>query len=545
MIKAQDFEAKGFLGQITGPIFLMCTLFLAGHSASVPNYDLALIAVVGLFLCAKWPLRGSLLALSLLAVCAGAKHFFMNGHHLWQAGFEGSVAISFIICALVFREKTTFIEALDAQNLAHTQTIQFLEDDLVKQKHLAAEENLVSSEKVNGLQAQLEEAISESSSYQMLNDVVRKSTARALEEKEIFLSQCVHSERKSGQLLSEIDVLQKELCRIGNESLVVQQNGQLFSELNTARVKEAQTHLVNETLARMHRSENERVKVLEAREEVSLEQLLNAQTQIQQFSQQIEELTSKLDSLHGIQTHCETLSDRVQSIEVELAIARQQVQMAVSPAREALLLREIETLESGLAVAMQQVQMAIPPEREAFLLKEIELLESNLATAVQQVQMSVSPEREAFLLGEIESLSTEKNQIGEVDGLKEQLEILQTRLEQFVKIERLYRELKGNFEEKNAVLHKTRVELFHTDTELQTLKQEIQQKDLEVEFVPQEIVSEIEDIASENSALTLENSILQDLITHLMGSEETSVKKKVKKKVLAEQQDLFIPDELF
>lgn len=535
-------ESKSFVSQIIGPISLICTLFLAGKAIAIPNYDLILVSIVGLYFCAKWRFQGCLVALVLLSVSAACKHLIYTDHHVWQGGFELSVAIALIITTLVFHESAKYVDGVKAQNVAQSQTIEFLEEDLIRVKSHSAEEALITSDKIIQLQSQLDEALTESSSYQILNDVLRKSTARAIEEKEQLVSQIFQSDRRSGQLLSEIDVLQKELARIGDESAVIQQNGQLFKELNEARVKEAQTHLVNDTLARMHRSENARVKTLEGQQNELGLQLQKAKQEQENNAMLVEELNLKIDALSSsAQRQHDAQNERAQFLETELEQKKTLLYTFSKQFEEVQLLNsnlsELKgTLETELEQARQQILSAPPaitPEREAFLVEQI-----------------------TSTLSQLESLESKTKR---VDELEAQLEMQQIRLAQYTDLELLYRQLKGNFQEKTQILHETRVELFHVDTELQTLKQQIQESRLDVEPVIPEMTAEIEEIEQENKALTLENSLLNEIVTQLMSSTREShvpladavtaelnhadaglVKKKVKKqKVLAEQQDLF------
>jgi hypothetical protein len=212
-------------------------------------------------------------------------------------------------------------------------------------------------------------------------------------------------------LLEEIDSLQTELNRLGNDSALAQQNKQLFEELNESRGREAQTHLINETLVRLHAKENQKVRELEAK-----------------------------------------------------------------------------------FFAMSEQTETVSEDKERF---------------VEQLQLQVQ----------------------------------QTRLEQYRQVELLYRQLKGQFEEKNAILHQTRSELFLADTELQTIAQKLREKELAFNPVSQEICLELDAMEEENLALQHENRELQDLVSHLMQQDEASslVKKKMKKSQPAslEQATLF------
>jgi DNA repair exonuclease SbcCD ATPase subunit len=399
----------------------------------------------------------------------------MGEHQLMQAGFEASAALALVTTALIFHQDTTYVNGLEAQIAAHTQTIQFLEDDIAKLKQAAADEGISVGEHQSALQAQLEEATSESNMFQVLNDVIRKSSAKLSEEKESLSDRLLQSDRKVGQLLAEVDQLQKEVSRVENDSGLIQQNSQLFKELNEARVKESQTHLINETLVRMHRTESMKAK----QQQEDLEALLK-----QVKSQEIE-------------------AEKIGRLEADLASVQQ---------NKTAIEQELEQKKQECAMLST---CSIGQEQEKMLLEKID----QMGAAHEQVQ----------------TLQTRLDQMG---AAHEQVQTLQTRLDQYTEMELLYRQLKTSFEEKNVILHQTRVELFKTDTQLQTLQQEMQQKTLEVDPVLPELLSEIGEIEKENQVLHEENTLLQDLVSSLMA-QSPEPKKKGKKPEGAVQQDLF------
>ncbi|HEX2582706.1 MAG TPA: hypothetical protein VHL30_01170 [Chlamydiales bacterium] len=404
-------EETSSVGAIIGPLFLLFAVILVLKAPTSFNYDLLFVAIFGLFLTAKWKIRGCIAALLLLAFSAGAKHVLFPEHHAWQAGLESSIGIALFISALIFEESSKWALAKQSELERNEKTILFLEEDLSQQKEEAAKESAAALEKLANLRLQLEELESQISTLQVLNDVLRKTTAKSIEEKEEAIAEVRTFDRREGLLLEEIDSLQTELNRLGNDSALAQQNKQLFEELNESRGREAQTHLINETLVRLHAKENQKVRELEAK-----------------------------------------------------------------------------------FFAMSEQTETVSEDKERF---------------VEQLQLQVQ----------------------------------QTRLEQYRQVELLYRQLKGQFEEKNAILHQTRSELFLADTELQTIAQKLREKELAFNPVSQEICLELDAMEEENLALQHENRELQDLVSHLMQQDEASslVKKKMKKSQPAslEQATLF------
>ncbi len=261
-VKTTFFEGSYF-AQMLGPLFLIPVLLFAGQYKPALNYDLVAIAGLGLLLSATNQTRGCIYALILLAVSATVKHTWLDSHHLVQMCLECSVAFSLILTSLVFTEATDSSEVIQAQMDRKAETIRFLEDDLTKLREKAAEEITLTNDKLAALQQLAEETQNELSAVHMLNEVLRKSTAKAIDQGAKTTSLLLCAESRSGLLLEEIDSLQRELHRLSNESAVTQQNADLFKELNAARVKSTQTHLINETLARMLAGQAEKNQQLE------------------------------------------------------------------------------------------------------------------------------------------------------------------------------------------------------------------------------------------------------------------------------------------
>ncbi len=445
------------LAQIIGPLFLILAMLLTAKVPAAFNYDLLFVAICGLFLTAKWKTRGLVAAVLLLAFSAGAKHVLFPHHHAWQAGLEGAIGLALFISALVFEEGSKWVFTQQSEVERNEKTILFLEEDLSQQKELAAVEAAAALEKLDAMRLQFEESNSEIFTLQVLNDVFRKSTAKSIEEKEAAISQARQFTRKEGQLLEEIDSLQKELIRLANESALAQQNKQLFEELNEARVQKEQTHLINDTTQRLARD----------------------------LEKQLQNANARLEELNEMTRH------------------------------------SAKDLETKLMEMERQLQ-------------EASFDKANADARLEELSMQLEAVRSLQVEPEQQVLSSE-----EKEQLTLQIEAYQTRLEKYMHMEQLFRQLKAQFEEKNQILHQTRKELFQSDTELQTIKQKLQEKDLESNPISKEIHLEIDAIEGENRLLGQENEALQELVTHLMQQQQ-EVKKKIKKSTLLfEQSSLF------
>jgi len=278
------------------PLFLLLAAILILKLPTF-NYDLLFVAVFGLFLTAKWRIQGCIAALLLLAFSAGAKHVFTPTHHMWQAGLESSVGIALFISALIFEGNSKWAVTKQNELERNEKTILFLEEDLSQQKELTAKEIAAGTEKLAALRVLLEESESSISTLQVLNDVLRKGNAKSIDEREAALTQVRMFDRKEGLLLEEIDSLQRELNRLAKESSLAQQNKELFNELNESRLMEAQTHLINETLVRLHAKENQKVRSYEEKLCGIEEELSNVTRALEQMQKERNELKGELELL--------------------------------------------------------------------------------------------------------------------------------------------------------------------------------------------------------------------------------------------------------
>lgn len=251
---------------IWGAISLLCTVALAFKTA-IP-FDLLVLAAGGFFLSARLQIRGCCYALVLLGLVAAIKHAFLVHDHLWQLGIEGSLGLAFFITALASEQGTFWIESLQSQIATRDATLENLEEELRKSEQMAQEQQIAFQEKAAHLQKELEELQVEHSSILILNEVLRKTAAGYAQENESLSHQ-------ASQMRLELQEAEQELDRLKKSDELALQNSQLFKELNQARYDKEQSHLISETLARLHIKES--LKAKEADEEAaSLKEQLRA-----------------------------------------------------------------------------------------------------------------------------------------------------------------------------------------------------------------------------------------------------------------------------
>lgn len=578
-IPENKFSSQDFL-QVAGPLLLICSAVLLGRSAPIFNVDLLAILLFGFYLTSKWKVKGFIYSVSFLFISIFFKHLFMNAHHAWQLGLEASVSFGLLVSALCFKEREHLIDFLQTQQEKKTQTIQFLEEDLEKLREKSAANRSEMDEKIVSLQSELEEVQVELSSVQVLNDVLRKTTAKAIEEKDEFEKRICHFQHLVDVSREENQKLQETILEYSNANEIISQNENLLAELNALRTKEAQTALINEQLVHLHATESQKVKKLEEKcfalsseneitssQFVQLSQEMQALQEGQKEYQKIESekhflqirLQDALSELEFAQNECKLLQKSYNDLSVERANTSKE-NIAALESKIAHLFEENKTILQEKNRLQEEIENA-SLEKESFaqeLLQKIQIIQSEKEQIHQNVNLlseeknKLESQKEALsteFLSKIEQISKEKEKyiqelaeketaskefeelVSQKNHLFEQLQFFRARLEESSNVEALYRQLKSQFDEKNKILHETRSQLFHIDTQLQTVKQELDQKDLEQDPFTLELREEFHKIEEEIKILQEENLQLHDLVSHLMNTSEIDPLKIVKKKM--------------
>ena len=332
-------EDKSFFWRIPvslwGPVFLFCALSLAAGSG-VP-YDWLALALGGYYLCARWQLRGCVYALILIGLAAVVKHAFIESGHLWHLGLQGSLSCSLFLAALGFEWESSRAVSLAAQIETGKAALKNVEEEFEQARQSASLQHAALQDKIGSLQKELDEVQADFSSLGILNDVLRKTTARHKEEKEALSEQSIDLQHRIGTLQSELVQTQKELARVKGSDALVLENQKLMKELNAARYDKEQTHLINETLARLHAKENlraresaERIEAILAEKMQMQQELVGARTEAkiysgnhEQTARELEKTRQMVRELGEVQTQKNFLQERLQSAEGEIAALRQ------------------------------------------------------------------------------------------------------------------------------------------------------------------------------------------------------------------------------
>lgn len=481
-LEKTESEREGLFWQIPlqfwAPLFLLSTLVLASGK-QIP-FDLLAISLVGFYFCSRWHLRGCVYALILLGLGASLRHCFIGAHHLWELGIEGSLGCAFFIASLAFEQDNFLIQSMESHIESGRASLENIEEEMSKEREASVAIQAALHDKIGALQKELEEIQSEHSSFLILNEVLRKTTAKHMQDHETLAESAVDLQHRTAVLQRELQESQKELARVkGSDGLAIE-NQKLMKELNAARYEKQQTHLINETLARLHARENLKVKESADRIETIIAEKMQMQERLQ----------------------------------AELVASRTEAQIYSGHHEQAA--KELDRTRNALK------DLSEVHTQKNFLQERLLSAEGEIAVLRQKISQ---PQSDPRALEKIESLKQERQQ------LAEQLAHAQEKMHTLSQIEPLFKQLKKQFEEKDQILHQTRSQLFVADTELQKLQMERNQAALQFNPVPKEVGEEMEALDQQIEELEEENRELQELIAILSSSESPAPASKRKKKV--------------
>lgn len=204
-------ESDGSIFLMAGPVSVFCSAVVGLHRPA--NGDLIIFAMLGMILCMRWRMRGLIYSLIIFLIEAVAKHVFFFDQHLWQIGLEGSMAIGFAMTAaaveIIDRKEQMLLVRLDSRE----KTIRNLEEDLEKVRQSAIDGQITLQDRWTASQKELDESRSETSAFQVLNDVLRKSASRFNQEREETALRLIEKDRQSMALTAQMEKMREESNR--------------------------------------------------------------------------------------------------------------------------------------------------------------------------------------------------------------------------------------------------------------------------------------------------------------------------------------------
>ncbi len=295
-----------FFWQIIGPLFVLCTFALDPH-----NLVVFLVGAFGLFFCSRYQIKGFVASLVMIGCVAISDHIFLKEHHLWFFGLETSYAFAFFITAMTADRHNHFVQSLFSQIETKNSSIVNLEDEFTKSRADETKQQVFLQEKIAALQKQIEETLSEQSSLLILNEVLRKTASRNLLDSESLRDELFGLQCRFNVEHRANEQMERELFRLKNENFLIQENLAIKEELNAIRFDKEQTHLINETLAKLHAKEYLRAQ--------------SAQEEIRQLTSVRNELLYKLETEEQEKKHYQLLQKGFEAAELDRMSLKEQI----------------------------------------------------------------------------------------------------------------------------------------------------------------------------------------------------------------------------
>jgi|GEM_PF-2846908 chromosome segregation ATPase len=437
-IKERDIEAPWLF--LAGPFFLLCTFAVATWSNDSMNLYWLAAALIGMTLCACYKLRGCVFAIILLGLISALKHGFLITDHFWQFGLESSLACGLLITSLTLDQRKSLLRGLQETANIRGSTISNLEEELAKLMGTSQSQQIFLQEKLVETQKEREESQSEVSSILILNEVLRKTTARQTEEAEQLAEGSLDKQRRIASLLDEIDALQNELARVSDLSGVAKENARLLEELNCARSDRAQTDLLNEMLAHYAKEAEkapeitEVIHVLREENQAIQEELKAAKEEVQMLSEisqvHFKESQAIQEELEAAKIELQTFSEISQAhyeeklaIQKELEAAKEEVQTLTETSQAHY--EENQAIQEELGAAKEEVQMLSETSQAHF--EDSQAIQKELGTAKAQVQMlsvhlqQASRESERLAGGVLDKQRRIESLLDEINAMQNEL----------------------------------------------------------------------------------------------------------------------------
>lgn len=351
---------------IWASLFLLC-LFAIGAKTGI-TFDLLFVAISGFYLCARWQIRGCCYALALLCVDAVGRHALFVTDHMFQLGIEGSLACTFFVTALAFEQGSGLVDSLTSQIQSRETALDNLEEDFSKAQQESLTQQVAFQERIALLQKELEELQTEHSSILILNEVLRKTTARHGQENTVLSSKVLDADRHIAQIKSEYEECKKDLARLKDSDKLAIANTELMQELNQARYDKAQTHLINETLARLYLKENLKAKDADSEASALTEQLNFARKESARVQSQMEEI--------------ERLKSQIEEMRKETSLLAEQL-ANVPKEQTAHLVQEIDRLQHQAQKAEQMRALTKAVEQDPDLAEQLNAAHEHISRLLQ------------------------------------------------------------------------------------------------------------------------------------------------------------------
>lgn len=266
---------------------------------------------------------------------------------------------------------------------------------------------------------------------------------------------------------------------------------QLQKELEEVQAEESTLCVLNEVLRK--------TAVRNAEEKVVLEEKsLNQQRRVAALQADLIKVEKELERL----SHPESLAEQNRHLINELNAARYQKEQTQLINETLVRLHAKESMKSKETAGLQQMLDQVMKEKDE-LRTSLEKMET-IWTEKRAIEDRLNAANEEMERLKAVAESKEEAARKEVEWIKASTERAP-----------VLAQLRRQFEEKNKILHETRVALFKTDSELQTIRLEKEQLMLQVGVIPKEVLRDLERLESETSLLKEENGQLEEIVSTL------------------------------
>lgn len=472
-------EKKVQFWSIIGPVIVILTVLVSLAKPNAIHLSFSIVAVMGIVCCWLWKMRGLGAAIAaitfyLLSTFSGLS----SNERMWNLGMALAFVLGLVITALSLEEVGVVLRQM------HHRTGELLGEKM------SVEERLKASERLR-------------------------------EEREShWFEQCRSKETERGQLADqaksvqdEMDVLQKEKASLLQDVQGLQeQMAQLVRNLSGAEEREQQLQAtLSKQACELERLRLEKVPDPEIVTEKA--RLNGALAALQEAARQEKERFERM--LEGLQ---QTALVEKEGLLAELDAARKENERSQGGKEQ--IECELAQTAKDLSLAQEAYQTALT-EREK-LQAALQQLADELKGVQQQAALDAAKRSQEMALATAQLHETEEK-LASLQGMLEAAKIVEKpgseeELRHLRNQDALLKQLRRQFEEKNDVLHQTRIQIFKLEGEIFNLQREKEEYVMKDDLFQSELCDEIERLVEEKERFEKEASELSDLVNTILSN---------------------------
>ena len=506
-------ESQVHFWSLLGPFLVLLSASVLIFKVS-PHWYFPLSALVGIPLCVKWKMKGLAGALACLFAFATFSYSSLDlNERYWHVGLSLAVAFSFIVFTLSLEEVQALIGKLELESNSRLDNFLILDERLKTAEQEWSFEREKLQVEVKALALEAAKVLEEKQTFYKLAGLAKEELIQIRNAHEQLIEEYAYKKHLISQLKERLEE---------NEITI-----QSFVDSDAEKRIEALTHQIellerekNLSTAKFHTMQNENESLQNFIQESNIEKanLLNRNSELQKIENALQMTLSKKDQ-------------QLIQLEKEKDIKEQD-------------LLELEKVKTNLLNALQFSES----EKNRLAFKEKELKDSisqieEFNRQIENKRMKELNELQSRFQLVIDEFETTNQAL---EAKQEEIKKLQNLLEQFKrekeekpleaqastsvnegKAMALYLQLREQFEEKNAILHATRQELFRANEMLLSIKKE--QDEMQMSEPSDEecrLVQCMADLSKEYEQMQIdaqhEIKVLSEIISHLFHSKSVS-----------------------